>query len=98
MNANISGNYHKHKRYRFFDVAIESILQPKYFKDCEDNAHNSPHWNSVLHVEVQETVDLAACEQVDFDDGIVPVEVDQLLKEQRRRDLRFCIDRTVHSV
>jgi formylglycine-generating enzyme required for sulfatase activity len=77
------------EEYGLFDVAVEGVLQPEYLQEDEDGAHDGTHRHPVLHVEVEEAVDLAARVEVDLDEGVVPVEIDQLLEEQRRSDLRF---------
>lgn len=72
--------------YWLADVAIEAILQSEYLEEDESDANYSPHGHSIFLVVVDEAVDLIAGIQIDFDEGVKPVEVDELLEQQRRSD------------
>lgn len=69
--------------YRLFDVPIKPILESEDFEHQEDTPHDGANRHSVLGVEVKEAVDLTACVEVEFHDGVVPIEVDELLEEKR---------------
>ena len=59
-------------------------MQSKDLKDEEDGSYDCPDRHTVLHVEVEEAVDLTASVKVHFDDGVEPVEIEKLLEEQGR--------------
>ena len=62
-------------------------MKSEYLQNKENDAHNGPHRHSELHAEVHKPVDLAAGIEVQLDNGVVPVEVDELLEEKRGGDL-----------
>lgn len=61
--------------YRLLEVAMEGVVEPTYFKHNEDDLHYDADRHPVLHVEVEQAVDLAGRVQVEEHKGIVVVEV-----------------------
>lgn len=70
---------------------MEGVVQPTDFKHNEDDLDDDTNWHSVLHVEVEQPVDLAGRVQVEEHERVVIVEIEQLLEQQRRCDLRLCM-------
>ena len=63
--------------YWFFYVSIETVLQSKYLQKKKDSSHYGSNWYSIIfRVKVDETIDLTACVEVEFDDGEVPGEIE----------------------
>ena len=77
---------------------MEGILQSKHLEEYEADSYNCLNWHSVaiVHLEVDESVNLAGSVEVYFYDGVVPVEVDELLEEEGRGDFWFCDDEGVY--
>lgn len=66
-----------------------AVLQAEDLEQEEGDADDGAHGHAVLGLEVDEAEDLAARVEVQLDEGVEPVEEDQLLQEQRGRDLRL---------
>ena len=73
-------------------------MQSEYFEKDEGNADDGTNGDAVFRFEIEEAEDLAARVEVDLDEGVEPVEVDELLEDQGRCDLGFCMKGWVHKV
>lgn len=66
--------------YWLFDVAVKSVLQAKDLEKDEDDSNDGSYGHSILHIEVDESINLTACVEVYLYEGVVPVKVNQLLE------------------
>jgi len=57
-------------------------LKPENLKYKEYDSNYGPNGYSELHAEVHESVDLTASIEIELDDGVVPVEVNELLEKK----------------
>ena len=73
-------------------------MQSKYLQNQKDDSDNCSNWHSILHVKIKETIELAAGVEVELDEGVEPIEVDELLEEERRGDLGFWMNEEVPRV
>lgn len=57
-------------------------MKPENLKYKEYDSNYGPNGYSELHAEVHESVDLTASIEIELDDGVVPVEVNELLEKK----------------
>jgi hypothetical protein len=67
--------------YWLFNVAKESILESKYLKKDENDSDYRSNWYTKFTLKIEKTINLTACVQVNLDEWVVPVKIDELLKE-----------------
>lgn len=73
-------------------------MYSEYFEEDEDESNDCPDWHSEFIAEVDEAIDLAACVEVDFDERVVPVEIEQLLEQQGGGDFGFLVGKDLQRV
>ena len=83
--------------YRFFEIAMITILEATYIKCNKNTKDDDSDWNSVLIAKVHKPLDLAGKVEETKDCKVKGIVVEELLEEKGGGDLRFWVLRKKYT-